>query len=146
MQSRHLRHARYTAQSSTLIGSALADIVMGRTVTNPLGGMACIWCRCTPEIFGHIPHGRVLPDEGCGCLIPVSAPKREQSEMPNWMFFSEVPAARGPSFEDSAETEQSNWLEERSNPSLWQAGFRGHSIGKACPFGEFSKKKGNRVR
>ncbi|MER9848683.1 hypothetical protein NKJ55_15305 [Mesorhizobium sp. M0106] len=41
MQSRHLRHGRHTAQSSSLIGSALADIVMGRTVTNPLGGMAC---------------------------------------------------------------------------------------------------------
>ncbi|MER9430377.1 hypothetical protein [Mesorhizobium sp. M0408] len=41
MQSRHLRHGRHTAQLSTLIGSALADIVMGRTATNPLGGMAC---------------------------------------------------------------------------------------------------------
>ncbi|MER9063440.1 hypothetical protein NKI82_27645 [Mesorhizobium sp. M0482] len=43
MQSRYLRYGRHTAQSSTLIGSALADIVMGRTVTNPLGGMACTW-------------------------------------------------------------------------------------------------------
>lgn len=37
MQSRHLRHGRHTAQSSTLIGSALADIAMGGTVTNQFG-------------------------------------------------------------------------------------------------------------
>ncbi|UVC13243.1 hypothetical protein [Mesorhizobium onobrychidis] len=61
--------------------------------------------------------------------------------MPNVTFFSEVPAARGPNFDDYAETEQSNWLKERSNPSLWQAGSRGHPIGTACPFGEFSKKR-----
>jgi hypothetical protein len=59
-----------------------------------------------------------LADEGHGCLIPVSAPEREQSEMPNLTFFSEVPAARGPNFDDYADTEQSNWLKERSNPSL----------------------------
>ncbi|RWI08768.1 hypothetical protein [Mesorhizobium sp.] len=41
-----------------------------------------------------------------------------QSEMPNLTFFSEVPAARGPNFDDYADTEQSNWLKERSNPSL----------------------------
>jgi hypothetical protein len=41
-----------------------------------------------------------------------------QSEMPIWTFFSEVPAAQGPFFGDSAETEQSNWLEQRSNPFL----------------------------
>ena len=50
----------------------------------------------------------------CGAQTP---PEQVQSEMPNWTFFSEVPAARGPSFDDSAETEQSNWLKERSNPS-----------------------------
>jgi hypothetical protein len=38
-------------------------------------------------------------------------------KMPIWTFLSEVPAARGPSFDDSAETEQSDWLKERSNPS-----------------------------
>ncbi|SDJ48837.1 hypothetical protein SAMN05428953_106282 [Mesorhizobium muleiense] len=38
--------------------------------------------------------------------------------MPYLTFFSEVPAARGPNFDDYAETEQSNWLKERSNPSL----------------------------
>ncbi|CCV13888.1 hypothetical protein MESS4_600007 [Mesorhizobium sp. STM 4661] len=37
----------------------------------------------------------------------------KQSEMPIRTFFSEVLAAREPAFEDSAETEQSNWLEER---------------------------------
>jgi hypothetical protein len=61
--------------------------------------------------------------------------------MPNWTFFSEVPAARGPSFDDSAETKQSNWLKERSNPSLWQASSRGLPIGRAYAFGKFSKKR-----
>lgn len=37
----------------------------------------------------------------------------KQSEMPTGAFFSEVPAAGGPNFEDSAEKEQSNWLQER---------------------------------
>ena len=37
----------------------------------------------------------------------------KQSEMPIRALFSEVPAARAPTFEDSAEREQSNWLEER---------------------------------
>ncbi|MER8406127.1 hypothetical protein NKH16_15495 [Mesorhizobium sp. M1307] len=49
MQSRHLRYKRHTAQSSTLIGSALADIVMGRTVTNPLGG----WPAHVPMYTGR---------------------------------------------------------------------------------------------
>ena len=34
------------------------------------------------------------------CLIPVSAPERGQSEMPNVTFYSEVPAARVPRFGD----------------------------------------------
>jgi hypothetical protein len=34
--------------------------------------------------------------------------------MPNVTFFSEVPAARGPNFDDYAETKQSNWLKERA--------------------------------
>ena len=40
-----------------------------------------------------------------------------QSEMPIWTFLSEVPAARGLILDESAETEQSDWLKERSNPS-----------------------------
>jgi hypothetical protein len=35
-------------------------------------------------------------------------PKQVQSEMPNLTLFSEVPAARERSFDDSAEPEQSN--------------------------------------
>jgi hypothetical protein len=64
------------------------------------------------------PVAHELPDEGRGCLIPVSPPEREQSEMPYVTFFSEVPAARGPNFDDYADTEQSNWPKERSNASL----------------------------
>jgi hypothetical protein len=62
--------------------------------------------------------------------------------MPNWTFFSEVPAARGPSFDDSEETEQSNWLEERSNPSLWQAGSRGLSDRHGLPLRRVLQEKG----
>ena len=91
------------AQLSTLIRSALPTL-LGRTDTNPLDGMAC-------------QSGTNYRDEGHVCLIPVSAPEQVQSEMPIWTFFSEVPAARGPSSDDSAETEQSDWLKERSNPS-----------------------------
>ncbi|RWH81257.1 MAG: hypothetical protein EOQ86_06290 [Mesorhizobium sp.] len=64
-----------------------------------------------------------------------------QSEMPNWTFFSEVPAARGPSFDDSAETKQSNWLKERSNPFLMAGKLQRTSDRLAYAFGEFSKKR-----
>jgi hypothetical protein len=79
------------------------------------------------------------PDERHGCLIPVSASAHEQSEMPNLTFFSEVPAARGPSFDDSAETEQSDWLKERSN--LMAGKLQRTSNRQGYAFGEFSKKR-----
>jgi len=50
-------------------------------------------------------------------MLVQTPPEQVQSEMPVWRIFSEVPAAQGPFFGDSAETEQSNWLEQRSNPS-----------------------------
>ncbi|TIT02510.1 hypothetical protein [Mesorhizobium sp.] len=129
IQCRNLRmgFSERGAQLSTLIPQFPADIA------GPHG---------TPTPATAMPVAHELPDEGRGCLIPVSAPEREQSEMPNVTFFSEVPAARGPNFDDYAETKQSNWLKERSNPSLWRASSRGLPIGRAYAFGEFSKKKG----
>jgi hypothetical protein len=81
----------------------LADIAMGRTDTNRSMALRC--------------RRRVLPDERHGGMIQVSALEQVQSEMLIWTAHSEVPAARGPSFDDSAEPEHSDWLKERSNPS-----------------------------
>ena len=92
----------------------------------------------TPTPATAMPVAHELPDEGRGCLIPVSAPEREQSEMPNVTFFSEVPAARRPSSDDSAETEQSDWLKERS--TLPEGRFQRTSDG-LCP-SESSPRKG----
>jgi len=66
-------------------------------------------------------------------------PEQVQSEMPIWTFLSEVPAARGPVFDDSAETEQSDWLKERA-PFLIGAGSRASGREGFVPLGEFSKK------
>ena len=67
-------------------------------------------------------------------------PEQVQSEMPIWTFLSEVPAARGPIFDDSAETEQSDWLKE--GPSfLIGAGSRASGREGFVPLGEFSKKR-----
>jgi hypothetical protein len=50
-------------------------------------------------------------------MLALTPPEQVQSEMPIWRFFLEVPAAQGSFFDDSAEPEQSDWLEQRSNPS-----------------------------
>jgi hypothetical protein len=42
----------------------------------------------------------------------------EQSEMPNVTFFSEVPAARGPNFDDSAENKTVKLTERTEHPFL----------------------------
>jgi hypothetical protein len=57
---------------------------------------------------------------GAAFTGPNAARKLRQSEMPIWTFLSEVPAARGPSFDDSAETEQSDWL--KNEATLPEAG------------------------
>ena len=61
-------------------------------------------------VIAHSFFGQSLSDSQLSRATVIHA---KQSEMPIRTFFSEVHAARAPTFEDSAETEQSHWLEER---------------------------------
>ena len=64
----------------------------------------------------------------------------KQSEMPIRTFFSAVPAARGPSFEEFCGNRTVKLAGRTGHPSLRQASSRGPPIGSACPPREFSKK------
>ena len=70
----------------------------------------------TEPVFGDC-EVAVIGATSPASMLVHTPPEQEQSEMPIWRFFSEVPAAQEPSFDDSAETEQSDWLKERSSPS-----------------------------
>ncbi|AZN96069.1 hypothetical protein EJ066_01445 [Mesorhizobium sp. M9A.F.Ca.ET.002.03.1.2] len=70
----------------------------------------------TEPVFGDCKVAVIGATSSASMLVQ-TPPEQVQTEMPIWRFFSEVPAAQGPFFGDSAETEQSNWLEQRSHPS-----------------------------
>ena len=93
-------------------------------------------------VIAHSFFGQSLSDSQLSRATIIHA---KQSEMPIRTFFSEVHAARAPTFEDSAETEQSHWLEERGTlPYGRQApeDLRQAELARL----EGSPRKGNNVR
>jgi hypothetical protein len=70
----------------------------------------------TEPVFGDC-EVAVIGATSPASMLVHTPPEQEQSEMPIWRFFSEVPAARRPSSDDSAEAQLSDWLKERGNPS-----------------------------
>jgi hypothetical protein len=76
--------------------------------SDPFGGAR------TEPVFGDC-EVAVIGATSPASMLVQTPPEQLQSEMPIWRFFLEVPAAQGPFFSDSAEIEQSDWLEQRSN-------------------------------